>query len=155
MSTADKTSPAGKYAEQSRLVEDLRAQVYASADPTSHPEFAALIKAEGELQQLVKTPPPAAPSSEPAAPTESAPRGRLLGPLTTSLEVETKLHMQPLPTGIYHLLDPVKDPLFTVTVKNKSRDPRRIRVMAFLEGLSARAVRTQEIEPRKEATFNL
>jgi hypothetical protein len=49
----------------------------------------------------------------------------------------------------------VKDPLFTVTVKNEDRDARRIRVAAFLEGLSARAVRTDEIKPWGEATFPL
>src|SRR5438046_8276362 len=37
------------------------------------------------------------------APTKSG--GRLLGPETTGLQVETKLLMQPLPTGIYTLLD--------------------------------------------------
>jgi hypothetical protein len=63
--------------------------------------------------------------------------------------------MEPLPTGIYHLLDPVTDPLFTVTVTNDSRDPRRIRVTGFLEGLSARAVHTQEIPRKGKASFPL
>jgi hypothetical protein len=78
----------------------------------------------------------------------------LLGPETTGLRVETKLHMQPLPTGIYHLLDPATDPLFTVTVTNLARQPRRIRVTAFLEGLSARAVKTVDLKRKDEsATF--
>jgi hypothetical protein len=62
--------------------------------------------------------------------------------------------MQPLPTGIYHLLDPEKDPLLTVTVTNKARQPRRIRVTSFLEGLSAQAVKTLELgRSEEQATF--
>jgi hypothetical protein len=64
--------------------------------------------------------------------------------------------MQPLPTGIYHLLDPVTKPLLTVTVTNLARQPRRVRVTAFLEGLSAQAVKTVELKRRDEqATFNM
>jgi hypothetical protein len=62
--------------------------------------------------------------------------------------VETKLHMQPLPTGIYHLLDPESDPLLTVTVSNLATEPRRVRVTSFFEGLSAQAVKTVELEKK-------
>src|SRR5262249_47481306 len=141
--------------EKARLVQGLRTRVYAVGDPTAHQEFAELVRAERELFDLEKAQTvPEAPAA-PKGAAEPGRRGRLLGPLTTALEVETKLHMQPLPTGIYHLLDPKRDPLFTVTVRNRSRDPRRIRVTAFLEGLSARAVHTEEIKGRGETTFNL
>ena len=70
----------------------------------------------------------------------------LLGLETTGLEVTTALRLQPIPTGIYHLLDPATHPLLTVTVQNQSDEPRRVCVSAYLEGLSARAVRTVELE---------
>ena len=49
--------------------------------------------------------------------------GTLLGPETTGLKVTTALRLQPIPTGIYHLLDPATHPLLTVTVRNESHEP--------------------------------
>jgi hypothetical protein len=72
--------------------------------------------------------------------------GTLLGAETTGLKVTTTLRLQPIPTGIYHLLDPATHPLLTVTVQNESHEPRRVSVSAYLEGLSARAIRTVELE---------
>jgi hypothetical protein len=71
--------------------------------------------------------------------------GRLLGPETTGLKVTTALRLQPIPTGIYHLLDPGTHPLLTVTVENESHEPHRVCVSAYLEGLSARAIQTVEL----------
>ncbi len=68
-----------------------------------------------------------------------------LGPETTGLRVVTTIRLKPIPTGVYHLLDPETDPLLTVTVKNESYEPKRISVTAFLEGLSARAIKTVEL----------
>jgi hypothetical protein len=61
--------------------------------------------------------------------------------------------MHPVPTSIYNLLNPDVDPLLTVVVTNESREPRRVCVKAFIEGLSAQSVRTVEIEPRKNVTL--
>jgi hypothetical protein len=72
--------------------------------------------------------------------------GTLLGPETTRLKVTTALRLQPIPTGIYHLLDPATHPLLTVTVQNESHEPCRVCVSAYLAGLSARAIRTVELE---------
>src|SRR5262249_52895341 len=70
--------------------------------------------------------------------------GTMLGPETTGLQVETAVKLRPVPTGIYHLLDPHRDPLLTVTITNLTRDPRRLCVTAYIEGLTARAVKTFE-----------
>src|SRR5262249_52373779 len=70
---------------------------------------------------------------------------RFLGPETTGLRVTPTVNMQPLPTGIYHLLDPETDPLLTVALGNESRDTKRVCVKAFIEGLSAQAIRTVEL----------
>ena len=72
--------------------------------------------------------------------------GTLLGPETTGLTVTMALRLQPIPTGIYHLLDPATHPLLTVTVQNESHEPRRVCVSAYLEGISARAIQTLELE---------
>jgi len=68
-----------------------------------------------------------------------------LGPETTGLRVVTTIRLQPIPTGVYHLLDPEIDPLLTVAVKNESHEPRRVCVTAHIEGLSARAIKTIEL----------
>src|SRR4051812_48381551 len=102
-------------AELTARVLRLRAAVYSQPDPSADDRLLEeLAKAEGELSAAQE-----AVAAAPAAPAESPPptrRPTLLGPKTTALRVETKLRMQPLPTGIYHLLDPAKDPLLTVTV---------------------------------------
>jgi len=79
----------------------------------------------------------------------------MLGPKTTGLRVEQTLQMKPLPTGVYHLLDPETDPLLSVTVHNESREPRRICIRAYIEGISAEEVHTVEIERGRHAAFKL
>jgi hypothetical protein len=146
-------------AERIARVQSLRTAVYSQPDPSTNAElFDELVRAEQELFEVQKeetTPVPAAPETPPP-PTH---RPRLLGPDTTALRVETKLHMQPLPTGIYHLLDPATDPLLTVTVTNLALEARRVRVTGFLEGLSAQAVTTIELGRRGtdkgQAVFNM
>ena len=85
-------------------------------------------------------------AGRPARETIGGALGTLLGPETTGLEVTTALRLQPIPTGIYHLLDPATHPLLTVTVQNESHEPRRVSASAYLEGLSARAIHTVELE---------
>ena len=51
------------------------------------------------------------------------------------------IKLKPVPTGIYHLLDPETDPLLTVTITNLTNDPRRLCVTSYIEGISARAIK--------------
>ena len=76
------------------------------------------------------------------------PVGTLLGAETTGLEATTALGLQPVPTGIYHLLDPATDPLVTVTVRNASHEPRRGCVTAYLGGLSDKEIKPFELKRR-------
>ena len=93
---------------QHRRVQGLRAQLYSQTDPSTGEalrqrladEEATLRRLEDEAKDL-----PSPPSPEGHAPA-SAPWGRMLGPRTTGLRVERTLHMKPLPTGVYNLLDP-------------------------------------------------
>jgi hypothetical protein len=86
------------------------------------------------------------------------PVGAMLGPETTGLQVDTAIKLRPIPTGIYHLLDPETDPLLTVTITNLTNDPRRLCVTSYIEGLSARAIKTIEFkrsEVKQPRTVNL
>src|SRR5262245_17565364 len=117
-------------AELNARVQSLRAAVYSQPDPTADEQlFKDLLDAEKQRDKAqtpnAATPLPVGEAKTPPPPTR---RPSLLGPDTTALHVETKLHMQPLPTGIYHLLDPAKDPLLTVTVTNLALEARRVRV---------------------------
>ncbi|HVK11473.1 MAG TPA: hypothetical protein VM597_22070 [Gemmataceae bacterium] len=131
-----------------RRVRQLRAAVYARPDPAADPALLAeLARAEAALHAIPA--PPVAPAATP----EATPAGRLLGPDTTRLKVETVVRLNPVPTAIYPLLDPDTDPLVTVTVTNTSLDAtaRRVRVKAYVEGLSAEAVRTVEVKKKNSS----
>jgi hypothetical protein len=145
MSDLPNALPQRELQQQYRLVRSLQTAVYAQADPSADAElYQQLTQEQARLhdleQQLVA--PSAALAKEPAA---EAPHDRFLGPETTGLRVQPTVNMQPLPTGIYHLLDPETDPLLTVALGNESSDTKRVCVKAFLEGLSAQAIRTVEL----------
>jgi hypothetical protein len=141
-------------AEQRRVVTRLRRAVYSRPDPADDPDqLKRLAKAEADLHTLEQQA-PALPAPAPAEPT---PHGRLLGPETTGLKVTTTVRLQPIPTGIYHLLDPQTEPLVSVVVENVAPEnkPRRVCIKAFLEALSAETVRTVEIKRKEKAELAL
>src|SRR5262245_34388615 len=130
-----------------RQVARLRRAVFGRPDPAGGPALLRqLVEAEAALDALEPQPAvPAAPVPESAANVPGG-RGVFLGPETTGLNATTAVHLDPIPTGVYHLLDPEKDPLLTVVVENFDLDnqTRRVCVKAFLEGLSAETVLTRE-----------
>lgn len=99
---------------------------------------AALLSAESKTAQASESEP--APSAQPG--------GRLLGPETTGLKVESTLNMNPVPTGIYPFLNGETEPLLTVAITSVSLDAKnkRVCVRAWIEGLSAETVRTIELK---------
>lgn len=145
--------------EQSRLVQGLQMAVFSQADPAGNESlFGQLAEAEAKLTELQQQSQAAKAQQEhkgEETTRDTASRGRFLGAGTTNLSVTTTVQMDPLPTGAYHLMDPEKEPLLTVEVVNHDREIRRVCVKAHVEGLSATAVRTVEIEPRKTAALNL
>ncbi len=131
--------------QQYRLVRGLQAKVYGHADPSADAVlYQQLTQEEAKLRDLERqsVAGSAGPSQDPIA---ASAHDRFLGPDTTGLRVQPTLNMQPLPTGIYHLLDPETDPLITVAIRNESRETKRLCVKAYLEGLSAQAIRTVEL----------
>lgn len=77
-----------------------------------------------------------------------------LGPDTTELEAECRLRMAQVPTAIAHLLDAAANPLLTCEVRNTSGKTRRVRVTSFVEGYSAQAIDSFEINSGKVHTFD-
>ena len=159
-SPRDKVDPEAmkrQIQSQHRRVLGLRAKLYSQTDPSTGEalrqrladEEATLRRLEGEAKDL---PSPPSPEGQAAV---SASLGRMLGPRTTGLRVEQTLQMEPLPTGVYNLLDPETHPLLRVVISNESREPKRICVRAYIEGLSATEVHTVEIERGKQTAFKL
>ncbi|AUX39646.1 uncharacterized protein SOCE26_010410 [Sorangium cellulosum] len=124
----------------------LQEAVYGAGDPTRN---------EALFQRLLEAVPrPGKPSTPSSAPLPD--RDRPLGPNTTRLSVETTICMKAVPTGIYPLFSEATDPLLKVTVRNSDPvETKRVRVKAYIEGLSARAVRTVELGPGEEVVLPL
>ena len=128
--------------QQNRKIRGLMARIN---DRDSGEPLDALVKelaeAKRHLAEMMLPEPPGATKAE-EAPKKAV--GLMLGPETTGLRVETAIKLRPVPTGIYHLLDPETDPLLSVTVTNLTNDARRLCVTSYIEGLSARAIKTIE-----------
>jgi hypothetical protein len=139
---------------QYRRVQGLRMAVYEKPDPSVDTGlYQQLATEEARLHALEQQRKEARAAERTVTPPRA--QGRLLGPETTGLGVETTLRMQPVPTGIYHLFDAETDPLVTVTVHNKSDDRKRVCVKVYIETLSARAVSTVELDRGEEKAINL
>ncbi|OJT17358.1 hypothetical protein BO221_45395 [Archangium sp. Cb G35] len=123
----------------------LQLAVYQQEDPTAD---------EALLTRLIETV-RARSTPEPKPSFPSADRSLRLGPDTTGLTVESVIRFPELPTALYPLLDPAQEPLLLVHVRNTSNLPRRVRVMAWLEGLSAQVVKTVELRPTESALLQL
>lgn len=132
-------------------VRDLQRSVFAEPDPSSSDLLPELLKAQAELRE--KSPSVKAPGH--AEQEEPDKIGNTLGRETTKLIVGCQVLMDPLPTGVYQLMNPETHPLLRVEVENDNLEIRRVCVKAFIEGLSAQAVKTIEIPPKKKAKFNL
>ncbi len=71
---------------------------------------------------------------------------------TTALDATVRLRMTHIPTAIYHLLSVDDSPLLEVELVNTAREMRRVRVTARVEGYSADAVATVELDRSGNAT---
>jgi hypothetical protein len=142
--------------QQNRRIRALMAQVSRTdGDESLDVLVQDLAEARRRLAELRRSEPPGASRAEEAP---RKPVGAMLGPETTGLRVETAPRLHPVPTGIYHLLDPETDPLLTVTITNLTNDPRRLCVTGYIEGISARAIKTLEFsrsEVKKAKTIHL
>jgi hypothetical protein len=74
-------------------------------------------------------------------------RGVTRGLNTTGLQVTVVSRMDYVPTAYYHLLDKEKSPLVECQLL-EVRTTRRLRITAFIEHYSAKAVTTVELHPR-------
>jgi hypothetical protein len=150
---------------QQRLeVNRLRRLVYEQPDPSASPQLLDQLQQAEETLSQIEARRAAAQTADPHA------SGRildttdretaLLGAETTGLEVQVHLRMAQVPTAICHLFDPSGQPLVTCQVRNARKlSPdasgiRRLRVISYVDGYSARAVDTLELPLNKEHPFD-
>lgn len=73
---------------------------------------------------------------------------------TTGFDASVKLKMMYVPTAIYHLLSKDDHPLLECKVKNGKQTTIRVRITSYIEGYTAKAVNTLEVEKGSEVTIN-
>lgn len=148
----------GQEYELRLVVDRLRREVYQQTDPAASPDLLdELDKAERELQ-AVEEQRIAVQADDPESGLilDSRQTGGRRGRETTGLEAKVHLRMAHVPTAIYHLFDRTRTPLIScdVYVSGESDAARRVRVSSFVEGYSARAVNTFEVEPNDSYVFD-
>ena len=139
------------------VVNRLRREVYQQPDPwASERLFAELHEAEKELSEAEKARAAAQAADERSGllfDTEKT--SGLLGAKSTGLEAKVHLRMAQVPTSICHLLDRDEHPVLTCRVRNAGNNGiRRLRVISFIDGYSADAVDTVELDPLDEHSLN-
>ena len=142
---------------QRQTAHALRHQVFQHHDPWKALDLQTLIQTEEALGQAEKALAPAPKNSAlPGSVILQSPENmNRLGPDTTSLAAISTLKMAQIPTSIYHLLNAKEDPLIHCWVRNYASETRRLRVSSFIEGYSATAVDTFELENGGEKTIPL
>lgn len=154
---------------QQLVVERLRKTVFSAENPSMRQEMEDLTKAERKLTEYTQERQAFErqqdqgvifqydSNSFDSSSSGQAMRGQVFrGENTTGITVQVKHRMQYVPTSICHLLNVQDNPLLTfeLTTSKDSRRTKRIRVTSYIEGYSARAVGTYEIEPGETLNFN-
>lgn len=150
------TTQSRELATLESKVERLRAAAFAvDAPDDDRALIQELIAAEKQLEQLEHQLIAVTKEELKEQEKEEEHQARALGADTTGLKVATTINFDPLPTGVYNLMNPATHTLLNVRVDNVSRDIRRILVTAYIEGISATAASTVEIRPRGHADVKL
>jgi hypothetical protein len=143
---------------QRLLVQKLQRELYQQPDPAaSQTLLDQLVSAESQLAEIEQQRAQAQEADEQSGlilNTGGYDGGLLLGAETTQLEVTVHLRMAQVPTAYHHLLNGEKNPLLSCQVMNTSNHTRRVRVTSFIEGYSAQAVDSFEIEADDSYSFD-
>lgn len=130
-------------------VNTLRRSVFEQDDPTSSADLlTALQDAESALATLEWQPD----ADDDPPEIEDGDRFEIRGEQSTGLVATVDLRMAQLPTSVYHLFDRADHPLVTCTVRNASDRTRRLRITSFVDGYSARAVDTIDLDSYAQTT---
>ncbi|WP_354643623.1 hypothetical protein [Kitasatospora camelliae] len=130
----------------------LRQEAFASDDGGSGLDD--LVAAERELADLAGR--SAAARTGEAVVLDTRPSGDTLGPASTGIGVVERIRMRHLPTAFCHLLEARLNPLVSVTLRRyRPKETRRLRVSCAVDGYSATAVETVELDTAEARTVDL
>src|ERR1700744_3728367 len=107
MGQSDNSKEELAYQQRLEMIRGLRAQVFQNIGSAVSTEL--LLRLAQEEASLRQTQPGKDQTVQSNTATRAPLIGNLLGAATTQLEVEIDLRMHPLPTGIYHLLNPAEE----------------------------------------------
>jgi hypothetical protein len=117
---------------------------------------------EDAVEAALAAPAGAAPEASASVPralvVDTTDKSGLLGPASTGLEVVVDLRMTHVPTSICHLFDPETHPLVTCRMAKAlgvAGGIRRLRVTCAVEGYSAPAIATTELEKTAPVELDL
>jgi hypothetical protein len=80
--------------------------------------------------------------------------GFMLGPEASGVEIQALKRQSHIPTGIIHLLEADETPLVTFKLKALGDQNVRLRMVTFVEGYSAQAISTVELQPGEPQEIN-
>ncbi len=121
----------------------LQQEILATTDPAVLDE---LLKEAGQVERDISSTEASLHQAEQAGTAAGAQHAVTRSNKTTALDATVSLRMTHIPTAIYHLLDTADSPLLDVELVNTAREMRRVRVTARIEGYSADAVTTVELD---------
>lgn len=128
----------------SSVAEAVRARLLDPADELDPADLAAALETPSD-----------GPPAEAGVVVDTAKDTGLLGALSTKLEVTVKLLMEHIPTSVCHLFDPATHPLLSCQARRTDNKIRRLRVTASVDGYSAPAIDTVELENNAPHEFKL
>ncbi|MDH6114581.1 hypothetical protein P3T36_000980 [Kitasatospora sp. MAP12-15] len=129
----------------------LRQEAYG---PDAEGDLDELARAEHDLSVLAAQ--SAAARTKDAVVLDTRDSSGLLGAASTGLEATARVRMSHVPTAFCHLLDVRESPLVTMSVhRTNERETRRLRVSCTVEGYSAAAIDTVELDSGRTRSIDL
>jgi hypothetical protein len=140
-------------AEVARAVRALLNDPDETLDPAG---VAAAVDGAAATRDAFAAPADAGAAARPGVIVDTARDTGLLGPTSTRLAVTVQLRMTHVPTSICHLFDPATQPLLSCrAARTSGENVRRLRVTVAVEGYSAPAIDTVELENNAPHDFDL
>lgn len=127
----------------------LQQEILATTDPVTLDQ---LLKDAGQVERDITSTEESLRQAEQAGAAAGEKHAVTRSNKTTRLDATIRLRMTHIPTAIYHLLNTVDNPLLEVELVNSDKSMRRVRVMACIEGYSANAFATVELDRSGEGT---
>ncbi len=145
-----------KEYEQQQKIEQLRKSLFNQTNKTLSTEMDKLLEAEKELLELGKKRNSLEAEEnrggliidetiKSSTDSNTVVRGRDFNQTKSEVAIEVYVGMDYLPTAIYHLFEPVENPLVLCNISVKGRG-KKFKITSYIEGYSAKAINTIQVK---------